>query len=169
MAAKITNFFERVDEPHPIHWTSLAEPPSKKPRRGPGTLEHSIPLEQISFFPNLHCKPFHLSACASLWLRPVRAILYTGMDDLYDVTFECARGKFFPVWRKIRNYRFGIFNFNAELEWCKFRALMVATINYWNSSHSHFRVEGVVVVNFAPGKFDWYSWVKTVNIKYITL
>ena len=73
----------------------------------------------------------HLSACASLWLRPVRAILYTwltslrGTDDLYDATLECARGKFFPVWRKIRNYRFGIFNFDAELEWCKFRALTV--------------------------------------------
>ena len=57
MAAKITNFFERVDEPLPIRWTPSAEPLSKKPRRGPGTLEHSIPLEQISFFPNLHWKP----------------------------------------------------------------------------------------------------------------
>ena len=35
----------------------LEEPPSKKPKRGPGTLEHSIPIEQISFFPNLHCQP----------------------------------------------------------------------------------------------------------------
>ena len=49
----------------------------------------------------------HLPACASLWLRPVRAILYTwltslrGMDDLYNATLECTRGKFFPVWRKI--------------------------------------------------------------------
>ena len=73
----------------------------------------------------------HRSACASLWMRLVRAILYTwltslrGTDDLYDATLECARGKFFLVWRKIRNYRFGIFNFDAELEWCKFRALTV--------------------------------------------
>ena len=73
----------------------------------------------------------HLSACTSLWLRPVRAILYTwltslrGTDNLYDATLECARGKFFPVWCKIRNYRFRIFNFDAELEWCKFRALTV--------------------------------------------
>jgi len=73
----------------------------------------------------------HLSACPSLWLRPVKAILYTwltslrGTDDLYDATLECARGKFFPVWRKIRNYRFRIFNFDAGLEWCKFRALTV--------------------------------------------
>ena len=76
----------------------------------------------------------HLSACASLWLRPVRAILYTwltslrGTDDLYDATLECARGKFFLVWRKIRNYRFRIFNFDTELEWCKFRALTVSCI-----------------------------------------
>ena len=27
----------------------------------------------------------------------------------------------------IGNYRFGIFNFDAELEWCKFRALTVAS------------------------------------------
>ena len=73
----------------------------------------------------------HLSACPSLWLRPVKAILYTwltslrGTDDLHDATLECARGKFFPVWRKIRNYLFGIFNFDAGLEWCKFRALTV--------------------------------------------
>jgi len=79
----------------------------------------------------------HLSACASLWLRPVRAILYTWLtslrgtstDDLYDATLECARGKFFPVWRKIGNYRFGIFNFDAELEWCKFRALTVHVLH----------------------------------------
>jgi len=36
MAAKITNFFERVDEPLPIRWTPSAEPPSKKPKRGLG-------------------------------------------------------------------------------------------------------------------------------------
>ena len=77
----------------------------------------------------------HLSPCASLWLRPVRAILYTwltylrGTDDLYDATLECTRGKFFPVWRKIRNCRFGIFNFDAELEWCKFRAPTVSFIS----------------------------------------
>ena len=36
MAAKITNFFERMDEPLPIRWTPSAEPPSKKRKRGPG-------------------------------------------------------------------------------------------------------------------------------------
>jgi len=36
MAAKITNFFERVDEPLPIRRTPSAEPPSKKPKHGPG-------------------------------------------------------------------------------------------------------------------------------------
>ena len=73
----------------------------------------------------------YLSACTSLWQRPVRAILYTwltslhGTDDLYDATLECARSKYFPAWRKITNYRLGIFNFDAELEWCNFRALTV--------------------------------------------
>ena len=81
----------------------------------------------------------HLSACATLWLCPVRAILYTwlislrGTDDLYDATLECARGKFFPVWRKIRNYCFRIFNFDTELEWCKFRALTVGPLLYTHS------------------------------------
>ncbi len=35
-AGKITKFFERVVEPLPIHWTPSAEPPKKKPKRGPG-------------------------------------------------------------------------------------------------------------------------------------
>jgi len=35
-SAKITNFFERVDEPLPIRWTPSAEPPSKKPKHSPG-------------------------------------------------------------------------------------------------------------------------------------
>ncbi len=34
-AGKITKFFERVDEPLPIRWTPSAEPPKKKPKRGP--------------------------------------------------------------------------------------------------------------------------------------
>ena len=85
----------------------------------------------------------HLSACASLWLRPVIAILYTwltslrGTNDLYDATLECARGKFFPFWRNIRKYRFGIFNFDAELEWCKFRALTV-----WPADSTDFCIQG---------------------------
>jgi len=33
MAAKITNFFERVHEPLTIRWTPSPEPPSKKPKR----------------------------------------------------------------------------------------------------------------------------------------
>ncbi len=35
-AGKITTFFERLDEPLPIRWTPSAEPPKKKPKRGPG-------------------------------------------------------------------------------------------------------------------------------------
>jgi len=72
-------------------------------------------------------------------MNPVRAILYTWLtflratDDLYDATLEYTRGKFYPVWHKIRNYRFGIFSFDAELEWCKFRALTVTqkTVEEW--------------------------------------
>jgi len=130
--------FERVDEPLPIRWTPSAEPPSKKPKHGPGRLQKvQSPTDLIlppSPLPATWVHLHHL-ACASLWLCPVRAILYTwltslcGMDDLYDATLECARGKFFPIWRKIRNYRFGIFKFDAELEWCKFRALTVVLRN----------------------------------------
>jgi len=36
----------------------------------------------------------------------------------------CMR-QIFPGLTQIRNYRFGIFNFDTELEWCKFRALTV--------------------------------------------
>ena len=36
MAAKITNFFKRVDGLLPICWTPSAEPPRKKPKHGPG-------------------------------------------------------------------------------------------------------------------------------------
>ena len=39
-----------------------------------------------------------------------------------DATIEWTRGKFL---RKIRSYRFGIIDFDAELEWHKFRALTV--------------------------------------------
>ncbi len=35
-AGKITKFCEHVDGPLPIRWTPLAEPPRKKPKRGPG-------------------------------------------------------------------------------------------------------------------------------------
>jgi len=141
MAAKITNVFERVDEPLPIRWTPSAEPPSKKPKRGPRKTSVNMVPSNIAFYSNRShssristASHLHHSACASLWLRPVRAILYTwltslrGTDDLYDATLESARGKFFPVWRKIRNYCFGIFNFDAELEWCKFRAITVYTV-----------------------------------------
>jgi len=127
MAAKFTN--RALDEP--IRWTLRQSHPAKSLSAVREDLKKSNP-PQISFFPSLYCQPFHLSACASLWLRPVRAILYTwltslrGTDDLYDATLECARGKRFLVWHKIRNYRFRIFNFDAELEWCKFRALTVA-------------------------------------------
>ena len=144
MAAKITNFFERVDEPLPIRWTPSVEPPSKKPKHGPlgrATQQKAkARSRKTSKSPTPHrshssristASHLHLSACASLWLCPVRAILYTwltslrGTNNLYDATLECARGKFFPIWCKIRNYRLGIFNFDAELEWCKFRALTV--------------------------------------------
>jgi len=96
-----------------------------------GTLEHSIPLEQISFFPNLHCQPSPPFGLHKLMTAPCEShsLYLTDISSwdgwLYDATLECARSKFFQVWRKIRNYRFGIFNFDAELEWCKFRALTV--------------------------------------------
>ncbi len=67
-AGKITKFFERVDEPLPIHWTPLAEPPKKKPKRGPGRPQkvivvidddggafqngHSVTVMDIAFFPH---------------------------------------------------------------------------------------------------------------------
>ena len=35
-----------------------------------GTLEHSIPLEQISFFPNLHCQPSPPSGLRKLMTAP---------------------------------------------------------------------------------------------------
>ena len=91
-----------------------------------GTLEHSIPL---SFFPNLHCQPSPPFGLRKLMTAPCESSFILdwlrAVDDLYDATLEYAWGKFFPVWRKIRNYCFGIFNFDAELEWCKFRALTV--------------------------------------------
>ena len=34
--SKITNFFSHVDQPLPIRWIQTAEPPKKKPKRGPG-------------------------------------------------------------------------------------------------------------------------------------
>jgi len=47
--------------------------------------------------------------------------------DIGMVTVPCPCGNVAGIInqnaRKIRNYRFGIFNFDAELEWCKFRAL----------------------------------------------
>ena len=104
--------------------TQKAKARSRKSSKSP--TPHRSHSSRISTASHLH-----LPACASLWLRPVRAILYTwltslrGTNDLYYAILECARGKFFPVWRNIRNYRFRIFNFDAELEWCKFRALTV--------------------------------------------
>ena len=80
----------------------------------------------------------------------LKAILYTwltslrGTDDLYDATLECARGKCFPVWCKIRNYRFGIFNFDAELEWCKFRALTVWEMSL-NACTTYHRLEAAIL------------------------
>ena len=95
-----------------------------------GTLEHSIPL---SFFPNLHFQPSPPFSLRKLMTAPCESHpLYLTVISSCDgqsvrrmPTLEYARGKFFPVWRKIRNYRFGIFNFDAELEWCNFRALTV--------------------------------------------
>ena len=119
IAAKITNFFKRVDEPLPIRWTPSAEPP-RKSKCGSGRPRKVQPPHRSHSFRISTASHLHLSACASLWLRPVRAIFYTwltslrGTDDLYDATLECARGNFFPVWREIRNYCFGIFNFDAE-------------------------------------------------------
>ena len=39
----ITNFFSRVDGPLPIRWTPSAEPPKKKPKRGPGRPRKQAP------------------------------------------------------------------------------------------------------------------------------
>ena len=68
-----------------------------------GTLEHSIPLEQISFFPNLHCQPSPPFGLRKLMTAPCESHpLYltdisSWTDGLYDATLECAQGKFFPV------------------------------------------------------------------------
>ncbi len=71
-AGKITKVFERVDEPLPIRWTPSAEPPKKKPKRGPGRPRkvaividdggdsasvafqngHSVTVMGIAFFPH---------------------------------------------------------------------------------------------------------------------
>ncbi len=73
-AGKITKFFECVDELLPIRWTPSAEPPNKKPKRGPGRPRkvvividddgvsaaasvafqngHSVTVMDIAFFPH---------------------------------------------------------------------------------------------------------------------
>ena len=98
-------------------------------------LEKSNP-PQISFFPNLHCQPSPSFGLRNLMTAPCEShpLYFTDISSwdgrsVYDATLECAWGKFFLVWRKIRNYRFRIFNFDAELEWCKFRALTVHTVS----------------------------------------
>jgi len=108
MAAKITNFFERVDEPLPIRWTPSAEPPSKKPKHGPRRPQKVQP-PQISFFPNLHCQPsppFGLHKlmtvpCEShpLYLTDISS--WDGRSVRRKIGIMCTR-QTFPVWRKIR-------------------------------------------------------------------
>ena len=136
MAAKITTFpsvwMNRYQFVGPLRQSHPAKSPVSAVREDLGNWHGT---SNIAFHSNRShssristASHLRLSACASLWMRPVRAILFTwltslrGTDDLYDATLECARDKFFPVWRKIRNYHCGISNFDAELEWCKFRA-----------------------------------------------
>jgi len=71
MAAKITNLFERVDEPLPIRWQS--HPVSLSAVRE--VLEKSN-SQQISFFPNLHCQPFPPFGLCKLMTAPCEHPLY---------------------------------------------------------------------------------------------
>jgi len=86
MAAKITNFFERVDETLPIRWT-----PSEDFGKH-GTREHSIPLEQISFFPNLHCQPSPPLGLRKLMAAPCESHpLYLTDISSWDVNGRSVR------------------------------------------------------------------------------